>query len=119
MYHSGIGGGGFMLVRDKDGKYEAIDFRESAPAAAYEDMYRGNVNGSIYGGLSVCLAKSVASSTRIRNTVYEPQTPFHSFYKANKHTQSLPWKTILQGAIKIARDGFIGKSESNHIEQPG
>jgi hypothetical protein len=53
MYHSGIGGGGFMLVRDKGGQYEAIDFRESAPAAAYEDMYQGNVNGSIYGGLSV------------------------------------------------------------------
>ena len=53
MYHSGIGGGGFMLVRDKHGNYEAIDFRESAPAAAYEDMYRGNVNSSIYGGLSV------------------------------------------------------------------
>jgi gamma-glutamyltranspeptidase/glutathione hydrolase len=53
MYHSGIGGGGFMLVRDKKGNYEAIDFRESAPAAAYEEMYQGNVNGSIYGGLSV------------------------------------------------------------------
>ena len=41
-----------MLVRDADGQYEAIDFRESAPAAAYEDMYQGNVNGSVYGGLS-------------------------------------------------------------------
>ncbi|KAF5024054.1 hypothetical protein F66182_3902 [Fusarium sp. NRRL 66182] len=53
MYHSGIGGGGFMLVRDKKGKYEAIDFREAAPLAAHENMYQGNVNGSIYGGLSV------------------------------------------------------------------
>lgn len=24
MYHSGIGGGGFMLVRDSDGNYESI-----------------------------------------------------------------------------------------------
>lgn len=24
MQHSGIGGGGFMLVRDSDGNYEAI-----------------------------------------------------------------------------------------------
>ncbi|KAG9499122.1 hypothetical protein J7337_009935 [Fusarium musae] len=53
MYHSGIGGGGFMIVRDKKGNYEAIDFRESAPTAAFEGMYQGNVNGSIYGGLSV------------------------------------------------------------------
>lgn len=32
-----------MLVRTPDGKYEDIDFRESAPAAAYEDMYQGNM----------------------------------------------------------------------------
>lgn len=42
MYHSGIGGGGFMLVRDKDGKFEDIDFRETAPAAAFQDMYNKN-----------------------------------------------------------------------------
>lgn len=52
MYHSGIGGGGFMLVRDKDGNYESIDYRETAPAAAHRDMFQGNVNGSIFGGLS-------------------------------------------------------------------
>ena len=27
MQHSGIGGGGFMLVRDKDGVYESIGTR--------------------------------------------------------------------------------------------
>lgn len=34
MYHSGIGGGGFALVHDKDGSLECVDFRETAPAAA-------------------------------------------------------------------------------------
>ncbi len=53
MYHSGIGGGGFMLVRDSKGNYESIDYRESAPAAAFEDMYMDNVYGSVFGGLSV------------------------------------------------------------------
>ncbi|KIL89914.1 gamma-glutamyltransferase [Fusarium avenaceum] len=90
MYHSGIGGGGFMLVRDKEGNYEAIDFRESAPAAAYEDMYQGNVNGSIYGGLSVGVPGEV-----------------RGFEYAHKKYGSLPWKTVLQGAIKVAHDGFI------------
>jgi gamma-glutamyltranspeptidase/glutathione hydrolase len=52
MYHSGIGGGGFMLVRGTDGEYEFIDFRESAPAAAFQDMYKNNTNASIYGGLA-------------------------------------------------------------------
>jgi gamma-glutamyltranspeptidase / glutathione hydrolase len=52
MYHSGLGGGGFMLVRDSKGRYETIDFRESAPAAAYEEMYNDNIPGSVHGGLS-------------------------------------------------------------------
>ncbi|KAF4494339.1 gamma-glutamyltransferase [Fusarium agapanthi] len=90
MYHSGIGGGGFMIVRDKKGNYEAIDFRESAPAAASEDMYQGNVNGSIYGGLSVGVPGEV-----------------RGFEYAHKKYGSLPWKTVLQGAIKVAQDGFI------------
>lgn len=52
MYHSGIGGGGFMIVRGSDGKYEFIDFRETAPAAAFEDMYKNNTDASLYGGLA-------------------------------------------------------------------
>ena len=52
MYHSGIGGGGFMLVRSSSGSYELIDFRETAPAAASEDMYKNNINASLYGGLA-------------------------------------------------------------------
>lgn len=37
MQHSGIGGGGFMLVHGPDGEFESIDFRETAPAAAFKD----------------------------------------------------------------------------------
>lgn len=52
MYHSGIGGGGFMLVRDPEGSYEFIDFRETAPAAYFEDMYVNDTDLSLYGGLA-------------------------------------------------------------------
>lgn len=31
-----------MLARTSDGKFENIDFRETAPAAAFEDMYKQN-----------------------------------------------------------------------------
>ncbi len=39
-YSGNLGGGGFMLLHDaKSGKDTAIDFRETAPAAATRDMY--------------------------------------------------------------------------------
>src|SRR5689334_4067481 len=34
-----IGGGGFMLIRLRDGKTTAIDYREMAPAAATRNVY--------------------------------------------------------------------------------
>lgn len=52
MYHSGIGGGGFALIRSPDGTYEHVDFRESAPAAAFQDMFNGNKQASVVGGLA-------------------------------------------------------------------
>lgn len=53
MYHSGIGGGGFAVVRDAQGNYEVVDFRETAPSGADENMFKDNVEASIYGGLAV------------------------------------------------------------------
>ena len=41
-----------MLVKAPSGSFEFIDFRETAPAAAFQDMYYGNPNGSIDGGLA-------------------------------------------------------------------
>lgn len=52
MYHSGIGGGGFALVRLPNGTYDSVDFREAAPVKAYENMYQGNIDGSKIGGLA-------------------------------------------------------------------
>lgn len=52
MYHSGIGGGGFMVLRTSSGEYEFVDFRETAPAAAFEDMYKEDPDLSIEGGLA-------------------------------------------------------------------
>ena len=46
---SGIGGGGFMMIRDgKTGKNVFLDFRENAPAAASPTMYTPKEPGSNY-----------------------------------------------------------------------
>ncbi|MCJ1303160.1 hypothetical protein MMC08_005967 [Hypocenomyce scalaris] len=88
-YHSGLGGGGFMLIRSSSGSYESVDFRETAPAAAFENMYKDNINGSVIGGL----ASGVPGE--VRGLEY-----LHIHYGV------LPWKTILQPAIRLARHGF-------------
>ncbi len=38
-FNSGIGGGCFILVRTADGKVIALDARETAPAAAFRELY--------------------------------------------------------------------------------
>jgi gamma-glutamyltranspeptidase/glutathione hydrolase len=60
-----LGGGGFMLIHLKDGSSHFIDFRETAPAAAYADMYldaRGRPDSarSTIGPLSTGVPGTVA-----------------------------------------------------------
>ncbi|KAK2051965.1 gamma-glutamyltransferase 1 [Colletotrichum caudatum] len=89
MYHSGIGGGGFMLVRSPNGTYEFIDFRETAPAAAFEDMYKNNTKASEFGGL----ASGVPGE--LRGLEY-----------LHKHYGKLPWSEVVMPAARLARRGF-------------
>ncbi|KAL9578756.1 MAG: hypothetical protein Q9212_005516 [Teloschistes hypoglaucus] len=90
MYHSGLGGGGFMLVRASNGSYTFIDFRETAPAAAFQDMYNNDTKLSIYGGL----ASGVPGE--LRGLEY-----------LHTHFGKLSWFHVLQPAIDVARNGFI------------
>ncbi|KFY50043.1 hypothetical protein V496_09633 [Pseudogymnoascus sp. VKM F-4515 (FW-2607)] len=89
MYHSGIGGGGFMLVRSETGEYEDVDFRETAPSAAYEDMYANFTIGSIVGGD----ASGVPGELR-------------GFEYIHKKYGKLPWAMVVMPAAKLAERGF-------------
>ncbi|CRK14222.1 hypothetical protein BN1708_011100 [Verticillium longisporum] len=89
MYHSGIGGGGFALVRTADGEYETIDFRETAPAAATQDMYNDDVHASIEGGLAV----GVPSELRGLEYMHEKWG-------------DLAWESVVMPASHLAREGF-------------
>lgn len=89
-YHSGIGGGGFMLVRAPNGSYEFIDFRETAPASAFQDMYNKDINASIYGGLARCVyTQSSLHSYLISVQVASPERSedWHIYIKT---TESFP-----------------------------
>jgi gamma-glutamyltranspeptidase/glutathione hydrolase len=78
-----------MLVRAPNGTYEFIDFRETAPAAAFEDMYKNNEQASITGGL----ASGVPGEVRGLQHLHE-------------NYGKLPWATVLQPAIQVARNGW-------------
>lgn len=78
-----------MLVRAANGSYEFIDFRETAPAAAFEDMYKNNEQASIEGGL----ASGIPGEVRGLQHLHE-------------NYGKLPWATVLQPAIKVARYGW-------------
>ncbi|EAW19497.1 gamma-glutamyltransferase [Aspergillus fischeri NRRL 181] len=89
MYHSGIGGGGFMLVRAPNGSFEFIDFRETAPAAAFEEMFNNSTHASTIGGL----ASGVPGELR-------------GLEHLHKKYGLLPWSVLVQPAIRTAREGF-------------
>ena len=59
-----IGGGGFMVIRLKDGTVASLDYRETAPGKATRDMYL-DANGkptdkSVYGHLAAGVPGAVA-----------------------------------------------------------
>ncbi|MFQ6608831.1 MAG: gamma-glutamyltransferase [Fidelibacterota bacterium] len=67
QFHSGIGGGGFIVMRLADGTIHTLDGRETAPAAAARDMYlrEGQFDPSLSqeGVLAVAVPGIVAAYT--------------------------------------------------------
>ena len=56
MHSSGIGGGGVMLVYNRTSKQATvIDFRETAPATAYRNMFQGKEDSAKKGPLPNCV----------------------------------------------------------------
>jgi len=89
-----IGGGGFMIYRDKEGHVTSLDFREKAPEHAHRDMYldeKGDpITGlSLYGQLAAGVPGSVAGME-----------------EAHKKYGSMPWKDLIRPAIDLAENGF-------------
>ncbi len=96
-YSSGIGGGGFMMLRlAATGEVFVLDYRECAPKAATPDMYvkarAADPSGpprSRFTGLAVAVPGMVAGH----------QLLLHRF-----GTRSM--KQVVQPAIRLARDGY-------------
>ena len=86
-----IGGGGFMIIRSREGKVQALDYRETAPAQATRDMYRSaGEDGSVTGHLSAGVPGAVAGLT-----------------EAHRRYGRLPLAAVIQPAIRLALEGFV------------
>jgi gamma-glutamyltranspeptidase/glutathione hydrolase len=96
-----IGGGGFMVIRSKDGQVQALDYRETAPGRATRNMYvnrRGNPTDlSITGALAAGVPGAVAG-----------------LLEAQRRYGHLPLRVLIEPAIALARDGFVVDSVRSH-----
>ena len=94
-FSSGIGGGGFMLVKNaksnntrEDGV--VIDFRETAPMNSTEEMFIGKPNDATEGGKSVAIPGELRGFELAKNRFPSP----------------LSWKELFKPAIELAEHGF-------------
>ncbi|RAW01179.1 gamma-glutamyltransferase [Pseudochryseolinea flava] len=90
-----IGGGGFMLIRLNNGETAALDYREKAPALAFERMYLSDSSDIIEG-----LSERGHLSAGVPGTVA-------GLVEAHRKFGVLPWKTLVQPAIDLALHGFL------------
>src|SRR5215813_8093785 len=93
-----LGGGGFMMIRLKDGRSTAIDYREMAPAAAHRNVYldkNGNLIEGDGGSLVGYRAAGVPGTVRGMELALKK-------YGSGK----LTWNQLIEPARQLAANGF-------------
>lgn len=93
-----LGGGGFMMIRLKNGSNTAIDYREMAPASAHRDVYldkKGNLIEGEGGSLVGYRAAGVPGTVRGMEMALKK-------YGSGK----LTWSQLIEPARLLAANGF-------------
>lgn len=93
-----LGGGGFMMIRLKDGRTTAIDYREMAPAAATRNIYLdkdGNVIKGEGGSIEGYRAAGVPGTVRGMELALK---------KYGSHRMT--WSQLIEPARQLAANGF-------------
>jgi gamma-glutamyltranspeptidase/glutathione hydrolase len=90
-----IGGGGFWNSRDARGRTLVVDYREAAPRLAARDLFtRPGRSGVAPSSTEGALASGVPGTVA-------------GLALAHRRTGRLPWKTVLEPAVRLAREGFV------------
>src|SRR5688500_16694942 len=93
---SGIGGGGFLLHHSPDGEIETLDGRETAPSGADPQWFLDAEGKPLPFMQAVISGRSVGVPGNLRLAE-----------EAHERFGKLPWATLFEPAIKLARDGWI------------
>lgn len=102
-----IGGGGFMLLRKKNGETHFLDYREKAPAAATRDMYLDEQK-NVIPDLSLIGYKASGVPGTVAGLVY-----------AQRHFGKLTLKQDMAPAIALATNGFVlTAEEAQNLHNP-
>ena len=98
-----LGGGGFLLIYDKnDDEVSSIDYRSAAPKSATSDLFLKDGEVVRFGHLVNAVPGSVAG-----------------LLKAHGDFGSLPISDLLKPAIRLARDGFEVTYDLNFVLEWG
>lgn len=91
---SGIGGGGFMMVRLADtGKVIFIDYREVAPGSATKDMYASE-------------AAKTAQASKLGGTAVGVPGELLGIFTALEQYGTMTFAEVMQPALRLAEEGF-------------
>jgi gamma-glutamyltranspeptidase/glutathione hydrolase len=88
-----IGGGGFMVMRMADGSAHALDYRETAPAAATRDMF-------------LDAAGELTDKSRIGHLASGVPGAVAGMLAAHERFGKLSRSAVMEPAIRLARDGY-------------
>ncbi|KAM0681193.1 hypothetical protein GINT2_000387 [Glugoides intestinalis] len=105
LFSSGIGGGGFILIRKKGNSFtqdtfDYFDFRETAPLAVTPEMFLKNNDAAKTTGLAVCVPGEILG-----------------YYKVHEKHGKLPWKDLFKDVIELAKGFKVSKILKEKLEK--
>ncbi len=98
-----IGGGGFLVFMDSQGKVTTIDFREKAPLAARPDMFLDE-NGALPQAINLYGNETGSHHVGLKSAGV-PGT-IAGLFMAHQKYGNLAWSKLVKPAIKLAKKGF-------------
>jgi len=96
----GLGGGFIMTINLANGTSKALIARETAPAAAYKDMFHGNMNLSHYGPLASGVPGFIKGTWELKQRFGNPD---------------ISWSSLLEPSIKMCFNGITVNFHAYHM----